>query len=354
MALRMKDVAQRAGVSVTTVSHVMNKTRFVTPQTRRRVLEVIRQLNYHKDAHARRLAVGRSDFFGLIVSDIENPFFPEIVKSFETTALESGFDLLLCNTNYDPKRTQGAVHKMIENKVRGVAIMTSEMGSALVEELRASQVAVVALDLGRVGPYMSNIRVNYPAGIFQAIEHLHARGHKDIAFVSGPEILRSAVIRREAFINALAGRGLPADRVVRGNHKVDGGIAAAGVLLTQKSLPTAILCSNDLTAIGVMSALREAGLRVPDDISVVGFDDIDFARVAFPPLTTVNLSRDRLGRLAFEALQKILRDKKRRGAEYVVETQLVVRESTARVPDHRVQESAGPGSRPDPDKRVTF
>src|SRR5579863_2607201 len=157
MALQMKDVAKKTGVSVTTVSHVMNKTRFVAPQTKRRVLEVIGELNYHKDAHARRLAIGRSDFFGLIVSDIENPFFPEIVKSFESAALEAGFDLLLCNTNYDPKRIKGAVHKMIENKVRGVAIITSELATELAEELTANQVAVVFLDLGRVGHHKSNV-----------------------------------------------------------------------------------------------------------------------------------------------------------------------------------------------------
>lgn len=334
MALQMKDVAKRAGVSVTTVSHVMNKTRFVAPMTRRRVLEVIRELNYHKDAHARRLAVGRSDFFGLIVSDIENPFFPEIVKSFELAALEAGFDLLLCNTNYDPKRIQGAVHKMIENKVRGVAIMTSELATELAEELTANQVAVVLLDLGRVGHHKSNVRVNYPVGIFQAIEHLLDLGHTDIGFVAGPPNLRSSVIRREAFVNALSRRGLSAHRMLEGNHKVDGGIAAARTLLADGQLPTALLCSNDLTAIGVMSALHEGGMRVPEDISVIGFDDIEFARIAYPPLTTVNLSRDRLGQLAFQALQHILKNKKRWGAEYVIETQLVVRKSTARAPEH--------------------
>jgi len=326
----MKEVAERAGVSVTTVSHVMNRTRFVAPKTRRRVQEAIRELSYYKDAHARRLAVGRSDFFGLIVSDIQNPFFPEIISGFETEALEKRCDVLLCNTNYDPKRTEAAVRKMIENKVRGVAVMTSEFTSALAEELTSNQVAVVFLDLGQVQPYTSNIRVDYTYGIFQAIQHLHDLGHEDIAFLAGPQSLRSAVIRRQAFVDALRQWGLSADRTLEGNHKVDGGIAAARVLLESNRLPTAILCSNDLTAIGAMSAFHEAGLRVPEDVSVVGFDDIYFSSIAVPPLTTVGLSRERLGKLALEALQKILRNKKRQGAEYVVETQLVVRRSTAR------------------------
>ena len=325
---QMKDVASRAGVSVTTVSHVMNKTRFVTPPTRRRVLEAIRELNYHKDAHARGLARGTSDFFGLIVSDIENPFFSELVKSFESAALEHGLDLLLSNTNYDPKRAEIAVHKMIENKVRGVAIMTSDLAPALAEELSANQVAVVFLDLGEAGLYRSNIRVNYSTGIFQVTEHLHQLGHKAMAFISGPQSLRSAVTRRQAFISALERRGLPLEQVLEGNHKVDGGIAVACALLKRAPLPTALLCSNDLTAIGVMTALQEAGLRVPKDISVVGFDDIALARITYPSLTTVNLSRDLLGRMAFEALHNILRTKKRAGAEYFVKTELVIRSST--------------------------
>ncbi len=340
MQAGMRDVAKKAGVSVTTVSHVINKTRRVAPETRRRVLEVIRQLNYYKDAHARRLARGHSDFFGLIVSDIGNPFFPEIIKSFETSALQKGFDLLFCNTNYDPERTEAAVRKMIENKVRGVAVMTSEFEPNLAEELAAHQVAAVFYyDLGPVGKNMSKIRVDYSQGIYQAIDHLRALGHREFAFLAGPQTLRSAVIRRKAFIDALQQWGLPSDRTLEGNHKVDGGMRAVQSLLAEPSLPTAILCSNDLTAIGAMKALAEAGVRIPEDVSVVGFDDIDFARLAHPPLTTVSISHESLGTLAFEALAKMLRSKRREGAEYVVETQLVTRESTAAARNHALNAS---------------
>ncbi len=333
MPTRMLDVAKQAGVSVTTVSHVVNKTRRVAPETRRRVLEAIRELTFYKNAHARRLARGRSDFFGLIVSDLGNPFFPEMIKSFETAALEKGYDLLLCNTNYETQRTEAALRRMIENKARGVAVMTSEWG-ALAEELPAHQVAVVFLDLGQVGKYTSKIRVDYSQGIYQAIDHLHKLGHQDFAFIAGPQALRSAVIRRRAFVEALSQVGLPSHRTLEGNHRVEGGRLAAQKLLAEPPLPTAILCSNDLTAIGTMQALSEAGVRVPEEVSLVGFDDIDFARLAQPTLTTINLSRDRLGRLAFEALQTILRSRRRQGAEYVLETQLVIRQSTgpARVP----------------------
>ena len=220
---RMEDVAKQAGVSVTTVSHVVNNTRYVAPDTRRRVQEAVRQLGFYKDAHARRLARGHSDFLGLIVSDIGNPFFPEIIKSFETAALAKGLDLLLCNTNYDLDRTKAAVRKMIENKVRGVAVMTSEWGSQLARDLAAHQVAVVFLDLGTVAKHTSNIRVDYSKGIHLAIDHLIDLGHQDFAFVAGPQTLRSAVARQEAFIDALRQRGLATHRTWEGNNQVDRG-----------------------------------------------------------------------------------------------------------------------------------
>lgn len=326
---RMEDVAKQAGVSVTTVSHVVNRTRHVAPKTRRRVLETIRQLSYYKDAHARRLARGHSDFLGLIVSDICNPFFPEVIRSFETAALAKGLDLLLCNTDYDPKRTEAAMRKMIENKVRGVAVMISEWGTALARELAAHQVAVVFLDVGTVGKYTSNIRVDYSQGIHEAIDYLAALGHKDFAFIAGPQTLRPAVTRQKAFVHALSQRGLATHRILEGNHKADGGIRAVQALLAHRPLPTAILCSNDFTAVGALHALQHAGIQVPQEVSVVGLDNIELAAYAAPPLTTISLSRQFVGQLAFQALQKILTSKRRMGAEYVVETPLVVRQSTA-------------------------
>jgi DNA-binding LacI/PurR family transcriptional regulator len=324
----MEDVARRANVSTATVSHVVNKTRYVSPETRLRVMTAIQELRYYKDAHARRLAIGQSDFFGLIVSDIVNPFFPELIKSFETAALDCGFDLMLSNTNYDPRRTQHAVRKMIENKVRGVAIMTSEFSPELTDELTANRVAVVFLDQGEIKPYTSCIQVKYSEGIYEAIHHLFELGHREIAFIAGPQTLRSAVTRRKAAEDALRQHGIEPTQTLEANHRAEGGISAVETLLKSGRFPTAILCSNDLMAIGAMSAIHEAGLRVPEDVSVVGFDDIYFARIARPSLTTVNLPRDRVGALALKALQRIIRSKKNTGSEYVVETHLVVRKST--------------------------
>jgi DNA-binding LacI/PurR family transcriptional regulator len=329
MPTRMEEVAKRAGVSVTTVSHVMNRTRRVALRTRKRVLDAVRELKYYKDAHARRLARGHSDFLGLIVSDICNPFFPEIIKSFEDAAWAKGLDLLLSNTDYHAGRTQIAVRKMIENKVRGVAIMTTKGYAELAQEFKANRVPVVLFDHGAVGQYMSNIQVDWSRGIDQVVEYLYGLGHKDFAFISGLPTFSSAVSRRNAFIAAVSQRRLVAERIVEGNQKVDGGIRGVQALLAHPPLPTAILCVNDITAIGALHALQHTGLRVPKDVSLVGYDDIGLAALAFPPLTTIRLSRQHLGQLAFQALQNIMKSKRKMGTEYVVETELVVRRSTS-------------------------
>ncbi len=331
MANSMKEIAKRAGVSTTTVSHVINSTRYVAPETRDRILNLIRELGYYKDAHARRLARGRSDSFGLIVSDIGNPFFAEVIKSFEDNVIQGGGDLLLCNTNYDPARSEAAVRKMIENKVRGVALMTCEIPHKITATLAAHQIATVFLDFGAVAKYTSNIRVDYSSGIHQAFDHLFQLGHRDFAFIAGPQTLRSSVVRREAFVNALHSHDIRNCQVIEGNHGVEGGIAAVHNLLSGSKLVTGILCSNDLTAIGALFALQKAGMHVPGDVSVVGFDNIDLASLTYPPLTTVNLPRNRLGKFAFEALQKIQLSEQHEGSEYVIKTHLMIRGSTSGV-----------------------
>lgn len=221
----MKDVAERVGVSVATVSHVLNNTRFVAPETRRRVLEAVRELDYYQNVHARRLARGTSDFYALIISDIENPFFPELIKSFEVQAVEHGLDVLLCPTSYNPDRIAGAVRKAIQNKVRGVAVMTTQAGPEVAAELAAHEMPVVSLDLGTVGPYQSNIRVDYSRGASQAVEHLWKLGHRKIGMISGPETRRSAARYREAVVEALKQRGIDPFGTVEGNGNVDGGAA---------------------------------------------------------------------------------------------------------------------------------
>jgi len=326
----IKDVAREAGVSTATVSHVINKTRFVSDEVRARVEQAIEECRYYPNAHARSLASGTSKILGLVISDISNPFFPELVKSIERTAFEYGYDVILSNTNYEAARASHYVRRFIERKVAGVALMTSEMDKSLIEELARREVAVVFLDSGETGLHMSNLRVGYDEGIKQAILHLIELGHRRIAFVSGPAHLHSANRRLEAFRQTMRDV-LPnaPELIFQGDFKIEGGKRAALEILAAKDLPTAVVAANDLMAFGAISEFRAAGLSVPRDISIVGFDDIAFASLTEPALTTVNLPRRELGRMAVEALMATLSSPTQHGIEVTIPTQLIVRGTTS-------------------------
>ncbi len=328
----IKEVAREAGVSTATVSHVINNTRFVSDEVRARVETAIAQCRYYPNAHARSLASGRSKIIGLVISDITNPFFPELVKAIESSAFERGFDIILSNTNYETERTSHYVRRFIERQVAGVAVMTSEMSKELIDELAHREVPVVFLDVGKTGRQMSNLRVDYEEGIEQAVLHLVGLGHRRIAFISGKIDIRSSRRRLEAFQRTMKQLfpDVP-ELIFYGNFKIEGGRRAAHeILMTQaENLPTAVVAANDLTAIGAISEFEAAGFNVPRDISFVGFDDIDFAALTKPSLTTVNLPRQELGRRAVEMLVKMLDSPQEEGAEVRIPTNLVIRQSTA-------------------------
>jgi LacI family transcriptional regulator len=331
----MRDVAAKAGVSMATVSHVLNKTRHVAPETAERILEAIRELGYYQNIHAQRLAQGRSNLVGLVLSEIANPFFSDVIKGFETAALASGFEMLLCNTEYDPGKAQAAVRKLIAYNVPGVAVMTSTLDGTFFKDVVSRDVALILHNQRGVAPWTSNIRVDYSQGICQAIDHLIALGHKRFAIISGPLNIPSAIIVRDAFVEALEQRKLSPVHLVESNYKVDGGASAVRSLIVEAASPTALLCGNDLIAIGAISALEEFGIDVPAHISVVGCDDIFFARLSRPPLTTIHVPCEGLGKLAVEAVEKLLRSKRHQGKEYDVQTHLVVRRSTGPAGDAR-------------------
>jgi LacI family transcriptional regulator len=330
--MTIKDVAKRAGVGIATVSRTLHGSSQVSPETAARVLKVVEELGYQPNTTAQSLVSGRSLMLGLVVSDITNPFFPELVKGFEDVALQNGYDVLVASTNYDPARTALCVRRMIERKIDGVAIMTSEVDPSLTDTLARRKVPLVFLDVGRVGKGVSNVRVDYGEGIAQAVEHLSGLGHHRIAFISGPNLLASARERRDMFITRLQDPCSGPRREIlieEGNHRVDGGLDAMRRLLERDPRPTAVIASNDLTAIGAMRAIRQQGLRVPEDISVVGFDDIQMAEFTEPPLTTVRLLRTEVARLACDALLQSIRTHGA-GVEFHMGTALVVRCSTAK------------------------
>ena len=325
----LADIAREAGVSTATVSRVINKRGTVASPTREVVLRAVERHHYYPNAHARGLALGRSSLVGLIVSDIANPFFPDLVKEMESAAFEHDFDLILANTNYDPERMTSYVRRFIERGVRGVAIMTSEFDRALLAELAQRDVSVVFLDPGRPSPHISHLVVDYQSGIDEAVMHLAALGHRHIAFVGGPHAMRSSQQRLCAFASSIERHlGEAPGRIVESDYRFEGGRCAARELLQDPTRHTAVIAGNDMMALGVLHECRARGVAVPRDLSVVGFDDIVLAALSYPTLTTISLSRQALGRRAVEALLATLNHPDRVGIALPVPTALVIREST--------------------------
>lgn len=329
MAHTMREVARRAGVSLATVSRVLNNTRYISEEARSRVLAAVREFNYFKNVHARRLATGRSDLFGLVISEITNPYFPEIIRGYQAAVWNRGFDVLLCNTEYDRERTQAVIRKLRESDVRGVAIVTSSVDPRMVSELTEAGIPAVLCESDRVGKLVGNIHIEYESGIGKAIRHVVELGHRSCGVIAGPAHNRTAVVIKKALVAGLTANGLKPVCVLESDYRVDAGASAVREMLSRPKIPTVLFCGNDLIAMGAMNALEESKVRVPEEVSVIGIDDIFFAFLARPPLTTISVPREQIGIKAFEALDKMLKLKRKQGTNLGLETDLVVRKSTA-------------------------
>jgi len=329
----IRDVAHRARVSIATVSRTVNGISSVAPELAERVWAAVKEVGYVPNTQARALVSGRSRLLGLVVSEITNPFFPELVQEFENLAVEQGYEVFIGSTNYDPQRTESLIRRMLQRSVDGVAIMTFGIEQELIQKLVDRAFPLVFVDSGPNLPNIRLLKVNYGEGIREAVQHLAALGHRQIAFISGPLQMRSAVARRDAFVSAMAELGLrvPPQHLVEGTHTMEGGIKTTDVLLRLPELPTAIVCSNDMTAIGVLHGLHRNAHKVPDDVSVIGFDDIHLAQFVLPPLTTVQMSCKHLASAAVQALRAGIEPENPHSeqTEWPVPTNLVVRQSTS-------------------------
>ena len=329
----IRTVAALAKVSIATVSRTINGSPLVSDRLSKRVWQAIKQVNYFPNTHARTLVSGRSRLLGIIVENITNPFFPDLVKSFEEIAVRNGYEILVSSSNSQPEILTTCVRRMLERKVDGVAVMTFGEEEPVLDQLVHRNVPIVLAEFKLDDPKASTILLDYSTGIRAAVNHLAELGHRNIAFLAGPHSLHSAITRETDFQTAIEAAGLPLQKkwVIECDHTLKGG--AGGFMQLQKlaSRPTAIICSNDMTAIGVLRAAYKEGLKVPDDVSVIGLDDIDFAEFTLPPLTSIRLSREDLARAAFEALRGQAEDpgNPRMQREFLVSTSLVVRESTA-------------------------
>lgn len=305
--------------------------------TRARVEKAIVDLQYRPSRVARSLVSNRTHTVGLLISDVSNPFYPEVIHGVENVALAHEYDVFLCNTNYDSERGMHYVRSLISRQVDGVMIMSSSMSDEWVAELAHYQIPTVALDwhVRSVAGAAGNIIVDFATGIHAAADHLAALGHERFAHVSGPLDLRTSCLRRDAFLQGLARHGVDpaAVAVIEGNLSIDGGSRSLDHLLLLSQRPTAIFAANDLTALGIIWAARDRGLRIPEDLSVIGLDNIRLAAEIYPPLTTVALPQIEIGSLAMQMLLKLIHEGNRAQPTILdarVETHLIIRGSTAR------------------------
>lgn len=332
----IKDVADYAGVSIATVSRVLNQNRYVSPELNERVRKAIADLQYEQNALARNLRRSESLTLGIIIPDSTNPFFAEVARGIEEVCFEQGYLVILCNTSEDSAKAAAYLSTLRQNRVAGVIIVSpGELQSELRPSLRAKYPIVVADRLLPGLPVDSVISDN-DVGARQAMSHLLALGHRRIGIVVGNHIDTRQTIkaRLNGVIDMLDTAGVPVDESLihtDGDYTPEAGYSAAQVLLEQPNPPTAIFAFNDLLGFGVMAYAYQHGIRIPHELSVIGFDDINLAAYIAPGLTTIAQPKYELGRKAAEILLERIHGEGCPPRTLVLPTRLVVRQSTGQV-----------------------
>ncbi|HEY3368114.1 MAG TPA: LacI family DNA-binding transcriptional regulator [Symbiobacteriaceae bacterium] len=329
----IRDVAQAAGVGLATVSRVLNDSGYVRPETRERVLQACSDLGFVPSQLARSMVRRSTATIGLIVPDITNPFFPAITRGVEDAASEVGYTVFLCNTDNDPAMEALDVRKLRERRVDGIIFVGTTDRHELVTGLLAGEVPVVVTDRQLDDLDVDSVLVNNSLGAQAAVRHLIDLGHRRIAHAAGHPATRTGQDRLAGYQQALQEASIPYDPslVVFGEYTLESGYAAAQILLGRAPRPTAVFAGNDLMAIGMLRAATEAGIAVPDELSVVGFDDIQMAALIHPALTTVRQPAYDMGRRAMTMLhERITGGIPAAGRRHIFQPELIVRRTTRR------------------------
>jgi len=327
------DVARRAGVSVGTVSNVLNRPDRVARATRERVLAAIDQLGFVRNEAARQLRAGRSRTIGLVVLDIGNPFFTDLAAGVEEAAAEAGLSVVLCNSGESVAREEHYLNLLQEQRSFGILITPVSTNMRRIDEIREQGTPSVLVDRGAAGRRCS-VSVDDVVGGHQAATHLLGIGHKRIAFIGGPKSLNQVSDRLKGARQATTEAGLAASHLLvietPALNVSEGRASGAKVAALPKARrPTAVICANDLIALGVLQEMTRLGLSVPDDLAIVGYDDIEFAGAAAVPLTSVRQPRAQLGSAAAKLLiEEVTSPDEHTHRQVVFEPELIVREST--------------------------
>ncbi len=332
--LNMRTVAQRAGVSSATVSRVINGSPAVREETARHVRRILEELNFIPNPIATALKYGRSKTYGLIVPDLTNPFYSEVLLNFEELLVENDNELLLATTQSSEPKLISSVRRMLMRHVEGVVLMASEYDTRSIEPLFSHKIPIVTVDRRRAKDGSGDVAIDFEDGYRQAVRHLRELGHRQIGFIGGSEGIRTSQIRLVAFQKAMQNAGLTYDPgfIRYGDYRVAGGDAAMRSLLKEPRCPTAVVTANDLTAFGVLRALHAAGVNVPTQMSVVGFDGIMLGDAVDPPLTTIQINSRSMAEACIKVLDHVKAKVTKRGLLLDVGCSLVVRESTAPPP----------------------
>lgn len=325
----IKDVARAAGVSVATVSRVVNDSGPVSEETRRRITEVAAELRYTPNSAARSLSTRRTHAIGVLLPDLYGEFFSEVIRGIDQAAQRRGYHILVSSSHADRTQVEAAIRAM-QGRVDGLILMSPDVDATALDANLHHGLPVVLLNCRVDGTAHASLTVDNYRGAFDMVRHLLEHGHRRVAMITGPERNHDALERLRAYRDALAEAGLPesARCELAGDFLETTGYEAARRLAALDPRPTALFCANDMTALGALSALREAGLRVPEDVAVAGFDDIPIARYANPPLSTVHVNISELGTKAADALLGVVHGQQESDDHHeVMPTTLVLRDS---------------------------
>lgn len=326
----MKDVARLAGVSTSTVSHVINNNRFVSDAIREKVTSAIDSLNYAPSALARSLKLNQTRTIGMLLTASSNPFYAEVVRGVERSCYERGYSLILCNTDGDAERMNRSMETLLQKRVDGLLLMCTENHRPSQDAIsRYPSLPIVMMDWAPFGAANDVIQDNALLGGVMATQYLISQGYRRIACITGPLDKTTSVQRLDGYRQAMQQAGLAVlpGYEVSGDFEFASGLPAMEQLLALPQRPEAVFASNDAMAVGVYQALYKEGLRVPDDIAVIGYDDIQLAQYMTPPLTTIHQPKDSLGELAIDTLLHRLKEPETAPQILVLTPELVVRSS---------------------------
>ena len=328
----IKDVALRAQVSTTTVSHVVNHTRFVSDKVRVEVEAAIRELGYVPSAVARSLKSNTTKTIGMLIPNCSNPYFAEIVRSVEDHCFGAGYTLILCNTDDDPHRQGAYLQVLSEKRIDGMIIISTGEDKDLLRLLQGLPIPTVLLDREIEEVNCDLVETAHMQGGVMATEHLLGLGHRRIACLAGPADLNSSAQRIEGWRKALTDAGLGAelgDLLWHSDFSSQGGFTTMQSILALRPAPSAVFVCNDLMCIGALSAAHQAGVRVPQDLSLIGFDDIELAKFTSPTLTTIAQPKHRIGVAAVDMVLERIQDGRVQARQVILQPELIVRNSTA-------------------------